>query len=455
MTIYKPYCLKHKEFYVNIASGVYCGLLIAGMLYLVLCLPSNHQKQCSMVLVESIPQHMQYKANVTFGIPLEKAWKDLLSVATTNLEVVSFYWTLTGDDIGVNDSSDKPGREIFAQLQSLPSKKVEVRVLTSIPSIKTHSTNLKILAEKGAYVRHVDFGHLTKGVLHSKFWIVDRQHVFIGSANMDWRALTQVKELGMVIYNCPSLANDLYQIFSSYWELGMPKNTMPEYLPVSHINKQNPLLVKEDNITSRLFISGSPPSICPNTRTLDLDAIVSSISEAQRYIDVAVMEYSPIIRFQHPKRYWPTIDNAIRTAAFRRVKIRMLISCWPNSFPGMLPFLRSLASLNSSTHHLSIQIKLFIVPGGNQTNIPFSRVNHNKYMVTDKVAYIGTSNWDGDYFVATAGVGLVISQHAPPRIWKRKTVQGQLQAVFNRDWYSEFAVNLTDLGHHADCPLLP
>lgn len=44
----------------------------------------------------------------------------------------------------------------------------------------------------GVQVRKVNFGRLTRGVLHSKFWIVDRKHVFIGSANMDWRALTQV-----------------------------------------------------------------------------------------------------------------------------------------------------------------------------------------------------------------------------------------------------------------------
>lgn len=35
-------------------------------------------------------------------------------------------------------------------------------------------------------------GHLTGGVLHSKFWIVDGRHVYVGSANMDWRSLTQV-----------------------------------------------------------------------------------------------------------------------------------------------------------------------------------------------------------------------------------------------------------------------
>lgn len=59
-----------------------------------------------MVLVESIPQHMKYKGNVTFGIPLEKAWKDLLSMATKQVNVVSFYWTLTGEDINLNSSSD-------------------------------------------------------------------------------------------------------------------------------------------------------------------------------------------------------------------------------------------------------------------------------------------------------------------------------------------------------------
>lgn len=61
-----------------------------------------------MVLVESIPQHVKYKANVTIGIPLEKVWKDLISMATDQVDVVSFYWTLTGEDINVNSSSDIP-----------------------------------------------------------------------------------------------------------------------------------------------------------------------------------------------------------------------------------------------------------------------------------------------------------------------------------------------------------
>lgn len=32
---------------------------------------------------------------------------------------------------------------------------------------------------------------------------------------------------------------------------------------------------------------------------------------------------------------------------------------------------------------------MFIVPVGNHSSIPFSRVSHSKYMVTEKAAYIG------------------------------------------------------------------
>lgn len=60
-----------------------------------------------MVLVESIPEQMRYKGNVTLGLPLEKAWKTLISMATEQVDLVSFYWTLTGEDISVNSSSDQ------------------------------------------------------------------------------------------------------------------------------------------------------------------------------------------------------------------------------------------------------------------------------------------------------------------------------------------------------------
>lgn len=35
---------------------------------------------------------------------------------------------------------------------------------------------------------------LTKGHLHSSFWVIDKKHFYIGSASMDWRSLATVAE---------------------------------------------------------------------------------------------------------------------------------------------------------------------------------------------------------------------------------------------------------------------
>lgn len=82
----------------------------------------------------------------------------------------------------------------------------------------------------------------------------------------------------------------------------------------------------------------------------------------------------------------------------------------------------------------------FIVPGTKQQQkIPFARVNHNKYMVTDNTAYIGTSNWSGDYYTDTAGVTFVLHDPIFDRNTSHSTIRSQLQSIFERDWNSEYA----------------
>lgn len=43
-----------------------------------------------------------------------------------------------------------------------------------------------------AEVHFVNMTALTRGGLHSSFIIVDRKHIYIGSADMDWRSLSKV-----------------------------------------------------------------------------------------------------------------------------------------------------------------------------------------------------------------------------------------------------------------------
>ena len=44
----------------------------------------------------------------------------------------------------------------------------------------------------GAEVTYMNMTAYNKGRLQSSFWIVDKQHVYIGSAGLDWRSLGQV-----------------------------------------------------------------------------------------------------------------------------------------------------------------------------------------------------------------------------------------------------------------------
>ncbi|XP_058596459.1 5'-3' exonuclease PLD4 [Neofelis nebulosa] len=410
---------------------------------------------CRLVLVESIPQDLPSAAGSPSAQPLAQAWSQLLDAAQESIHVASFYWSLTGPDIGVNDSSSRPGEALLSKLQQRLARNVSLAVATSSPSLARKSTDLQVLAAQGAQVRYVPLRKLTGGVLHSKFWVVDARHIYLGSANMDWRSLTQVKELGVIIYNCSHLARDLEKTFQTYWVLGAPKAVLPRAWPrnlSSHINRFQPLRDSFEGVPTTAYFSASPPPLCPHGRTGDLEALLAVMGGAREFIYASVMEYFPTTRFSRPARYWPVLDTALRTAAFNRgVRVRLLVSCWLHTDPRMFPGLRSLQALSDPEAGVSVDVKVFIVPVRNHSNIPFSRVNHSKFMVTEKAAYIGTSNWSEDYFSSTSGAGLVVSQRASRARPGVPTVQEQLRHLFERDWDSPYAVGLDGQAQGQDC----
>uniref|UniRef100_A0A2K6SVK0 Phospholipase D family member 4 n=1 Tax=Saimiri boliviensis boliviensis TaxID=39432 RepID=A0A2K6SVK0_SAIBB len=438
----------------------------------------QQRDSCRLVLVESIPQDLPSAAGSPFAQPLGQAWLQLLDTAQESVHVASYYWSLTGPDIGVNDSSSQLGEALLQKLQQLLGRNISLAVATSSPTLARNSTDLQVLASQGAQVRQVPMGRLTGGVLHSKFWVVDGRHIYMGSANMDWRSLTQVKELGAVIYNCSHLAQDLEKTFQTYWVLGAPEAVLPKTWPQnfsSDFNRFQPFRGLFDGVPTTAYFSASPPVLCPRGRTPDLEALLAVMGSAQDFIYASVMEYFPTTRFSHPRKYWPVLDNALRAAAFAKgVRVRLLVGCGLNTDPAMFPYLRSLQALSNPEANVSVDVvrarssgraggrallrpglmrclcspkRVFIVPVGNHSNIPFSRVDHSKFMVTDKAAYIGTSNWSEDYFSSTAGVGLVVTQSpgARPR------VQEQLRLLFERDWSSRYAVGLDGLAPGQDC----
>ncbi|KAG8550820.1 hypothetical protein GDO81_019608 [Engystomops pustulosus] len=397
---------------------------------------------CSLVLVESIPEGLEYSSNATINPSVYQSWKRLLSQAQSSVDIASFYWTLTNKDTHTNHSSASQGEEILQEMMKLKQRGVRLRVAVNPSGSKAKDADIDALRDSGAEVRVVNLPHLTSGVLHTKFWVVDGKHIYIGSANMDWRSLTQVKELGTAVYNCTCLAQDLGKIFDAYWVLGQDNATIPSPWPDTFsttYNKETPLEVSLNSTASLVYLSSSPPPLTAKGRTDDIDSILSVIDDAKKFVYISVMDYTPTEEFSKPRRYWPAIDNHLRKAVYERhVTVRLLISCWGNTKPNMFPFLQSLAALQSNKSHYDIEVKIFVVPASEeQKHIPFARVNHNKYMVTDRVAYIGTSNWAGDYFIRTAGSAIVVNQTGTANA--TNSLQKQLEAVFLRDWTSDYS----------------
>ncbi|XP_074932500.1 5'-3' exonuclease PLD3 isoform X2 [Phalacrocorax aristotelis] len=412
---------------------------------------------CRIVLVESIPEGMTFSDGSVLNPSTFSTWMNLLGTVTHSLDIASFYWTMTNEDTRTHEPSATQGEQIFEELLQLSQRGITVRIAVSRPSAKSPLNDLQALEQSGAAVRTVDMPRLTGGVLHTKFWLVDGTHLYVGSANMDWRSLTQVKELGTAVYNCSCLAKDLGKIFEAYWALGIPGASIPVPWPANYsttFNMETPLDLKLNDTDATVYFSSSPPALCAAGRTQDLSALLSVIDAAEDFVDIAVMSYLPTTEFSHPERFWPAIDNQLRKAVFeRQVKVRLLAGCWRHSRLTMFPFLKSLAAVTDNQTHYSMEVRLFIVPASAaQAQIPYARVNHNKYMVTEKAAYIGTSNWSGDYFTRTAGSALVVNQTvsrtgagtATSTAAGSGTIREQLQAVFERDWSSQYSTDISD-----------
>ncbi|XP_068181029.1 5'-3' exonuclease PLD3 isoform X2 [Antennarius striatus] len=404
--------------------------------------PEPCSTDCRVHLVESIPIGL-YEASSSSRRSIADSWLRLLDRANSSVHIAAFYFALRGSDSNFSDPSDSQGRKVFEQLKRLQTKGVELQIAVNAPQTSTLDTTE--LAATGAEVREVDLMAITGGIIHTKLWVVDQKHMYLGSANMDWRSLTQVKEVGLSVEDCSCLAQDAFRIFGVYWSLGGAQNaSLPPYWPArlsALSSSQNPLHLNFNGVPAEVYLSSAPLQISARGRSDDLSSILSVIDDAQKFIYISVMDYLPLSEFTKPLRFWPAIDSALRAAACTRaVRVRLLVSCWKHSPGAMFNFLQSLQVLNRPPLKCDVDVNVFTVPStAEQMEITFARVNHAKYMVTDRVVYIGTSNWSENYFTHTAGVGLVVNQTGSEVKKGQETLQRQAEELFLRDWTSQYA----------------
>ncbi|XP_049457345.1 inactive phospholipase D5-like isoform X2 [Epinephelus fuscoguttatus] len=398
----------------------------------------NCSRNCRVVLVENIPDDISFLDNSTSHLPLSVGLYDLLDRAIRAVEIVSPLWILNSSDY---ESSFQPaarqGRALLSRLQGLKAKGIQLKISSGM----IDSTELGILAKHYAEVHYVNTTALTKGNLHSSFWVVDRRHFYFGSASMDWRSLATRKELGVLVYDCSCLALDLHRVFSLYWGLQY-KDFIPSFWSkrlFALFNRDEPLELTLNSTKAQAYVSSSPDVFIPKDRSSDLDAISRVIQEARHFIYISIIDYLPLLG-RSAQRYWSRIDGLIREALIlRKVRVRLLISCWEKTHPLTFNFIWSLKSLCMEQANCSLEAKFFNPRV--QRDGSLQGVNHNRFMVTDRAIYLGNLDWVGNEFIFNAGAGLVISQ--PEGIEERNsTVVEQLRAAFERDWFSHYTRSL-------------
>ena len=223
-----------------LAGVVFC-LVVGGVLWLTYYLlwgrgSRHHHKAVEVVaespslfLVETLPLE-------NFSLPLtpgalntHEVLIGLANASTSTLDVSVMYWNLLGDADDDDQATTNPGlgasrgAAMYGAFEAAARRGVTMRFLQD-----NSTTSLGNIEELEALVRQfpeqVKVGRWDAGlwygggIMHMKLWIADERDVYVGSANMDWLSLAQVKEMGVVAFNASqTVARDATALFNTFW----------------------------------------------------------------------------------------------------------------------------------------------------------------------------------------------------------------------------------------------
>jgi len=358
------------------------------------------------------------------GIPdAWELWPEMMDGAKTRLDVASFYF------------SNQPGGRLEPVIQAMEragARGVAVRVLADAGFYKTYPQTLDRLAKApGVEVRLVDYRNLAGGVMHAKYFVVDDTEAYIGSQNMDWRSLEHIHEIGLRV-RIPAYAQDVDRVFEMDWSVAQDLDTeigkaeaKPAPTPAAPAAALPPFpYVEASGDTARLWPAMSPKGFLPDSTTWDLPQILDALAAAKDSVHVTVLTYSPVSR---DNVYWPELDDALRAAAVRGVKVELMVADWSKREP-VVDHLKSLVTIPN------LSVKMVTIPQAASGFIPYARVTHAKYMTVDgDVCWVGTGNWEHTYFYNTRNVGVIVHGRELP---------AGLDRDFNDLWSSPYAYDV-------------
>ncbi|MBP0598564.1 phospholipase [Herbaspirillum sp. LeCh32-8] len=316
-------------------------------------------------------------------------WKEMFDAANSEIDFGQFY--VAGQDGEALD-------DIIAHLDAAGRRGVKIRFLREkkggFASVAATVERLKRIPN--LEYRELDYSSMTgNGIIHAKYFVVDGKSAYVGSQNFDWRSFSHIHETGLKITD-PVIAGQVRQIFEIDWQAQAQIAAGRAPAPI------NRATVLADEKRGNYLVA-SPNAFNPPGVDDSESELVRLIGNAKHEVRVQLLDYAPLSYGpNHTRPYYAVIDNAIRAAATRGVKVKLMVSHWNTEQPA-IRYLQSLALLPN------VEIRIVTLPPASSGFIPFARVIHTKSMSIDgQVAWIGTSNWAGGYLDKSRNLEVVL-----------------------------------------------
>ena len=330
----------------------------------------------------------------------QHAWLRLIQGAKNSLDLAHFY---------VSNEQGARLEPVLQAIEQAVQRNVRVRLLVDKTFARFYPASLARLAAAGVQVRQVDYRARTGGVHHAKYLLVDGRFGYVGSANLDWRSLEHIHELG-IVFASPTAARGVLKVFAYDWAWAQPpasknpdnaRSAKPKakpataHEPKTDASRTGRTTCHSPTTGETLQVVASPVATLPAGVAWEWPQLKAAIESAKERVVLQSLSYSTENDFH-------ALDRALRQAAKRGVVVELMVASWIKN-KARHRALRQLATQSK------VRVWVTTVPPHSSGFIPYARVIHAKYVVVDKDwVWLGSSNLGGSYFSQARNLGLIL-----------------------------------------------
>ncbi|XP_073126840.1 uncharacterized protein [Henckelia pumila] len=482
---------------------------------------SSDNGECKAWLVQSIPTDMPHLSRVPGVLSSADVFRWLAGNSSRSLDIIAQYWQLIAHpqdphsgDYGYSKDEMRrfganEGFEVYKALESAADRDINIRFLQHSGVYPDYTQEPSMLASGRPNVKNVTLllsDWWGSGIVHAKVWISDRRDVYIGSANNDWKSLTQVKELGVYLVGCPNIAKKVESYFDNLWKLAHLNSSaytslvrdktwqtirkvpcwshfldekercsspLPKSVDIKHVigypelsdpdmfnvTVRTPGLYHSNSEPQFSYLSFAPPELLFHKYQTDEQAWVDTIKSVGNggTVRISTMDWLGQSQYLAQTVYWSSLSSAISEVVYaKHAKVQLLVAYWAHFINNTDQYLKDLLYTNtlcSSSRYNKcsgkVEIKYYLVPGYNQTGpaIRKGSATGNIYPGYTRVNH-------GKYAVSEVRAHIGTSN----LIWDyfyttagvsfgtyNYAIVSQLQEIFDADWSSPYAVPVEPL----------